>query len=70
MLTRQFNGLRLVLFAEKGAFYNHGQSCCAGSRIYVHEEIYDQFVEKLAKKAKSIKLGDQMHPDTEMGKTF
>jgi len=41
-----------------GAFFNHGQCCCAGSRIFVHESIYDEFVEKAVIKAKSRKVGD------------
>lgn len=39
-------------------FSNHGQSCCAGSRTYVHEKIYDKFVAKAAAKAKARKVGD------------
>lgn len=39
-------------------FANHGQSCCAGSRTYVHEKIYDQFVAKTVAKAKARKVGD------------
>lgn len=39
-------------------FSNHGQSCCAGSRTYVHEKIYDQFVAKAAAKAKARKVGN------------
>ncbi|MET3876729.1 aldehyde dehydrogenase family protein [Chitinophaga sp. OAE865] len=40
-----------------GAFYNNGQSCCAVERIYVHEKIYDQYVEEFVKAVKSWKLG-------------
>ncbi|XP_065371986.1 aldehyde dehydrogenase X, mitochondrial [Calliphora vicina] len=39
-------------------FSNHGQSCCAGSRTYVHENIYDKFVAKAAAKAKARKVGN------------
>ncbi|XP_023308365.2 aldehyde dehydrogenase 9 [Lucilia cuprina] len=39
-------------------FSNHGQSCCAGSRTYVHEKIYDEFVAKAAAKAKARKVGN------------
>lgn len=39
-------------------FSNHGQSCCAGSRTYVHEKIYDKFVAKAAAKGKARKVGD------------
>ncbi len=40
-----------------GAFYNNGQSCCAVERIYVHEKVYDQYVEEFVKAVKSWKLG-------------
>lgn len=41
-----------------GAFYNNGQSCCAVERIYVHEKIYDQYVDEFAKEVKSWKIGE------------
>lgn len=40
-----------------GAFYNNGQSCCAVERIYVHEAIYDQYVEQFIKEVKTYKVG-------------
>lgn len=40
-----------------GAFYNNGQSCCAVERIYVHEKIYDQYVDEFVKEVKSWKTG-------------
>jgi len=40
-----------------GAFYNNGQSCCAVERIYVHENIYDEFVQEFIKEVKSWKVG-------------
>jgi len=40
-----------------GAFYNNGQSCCSVERIYVHEKIFDQYVEEFVKEVKSYKLG-------------
>src|SRR5215203_7107426 len=40
-----------------GAFYNNGQSCCAVERIYVHEKIYDQYIEEFIKEVKSWKAG-------------
>ena len=43
---------------HEALFSNHGQSCCAGSRTYVHEKIYDQFVAKAAAKAKARKVGN------------
>jgi acyl-CoA reductase-like NAD-dependent aldehyde dehydrogenase len=41
-----------------GAFYNNGQSCCAVERIYVHEKVYDQYVNEFVKEVKSWKLGE------------
>jgi acyl-CoA reductase-like NAD-dependent aldehyde dehydrogenase len=40
-----------------GAFYNNGQSCCAVERIYVHEKVYDQYVQAFLKEVKSFKTG-------------
>jgi len=40
-----------------GAFYNNGQSCCAVERIYVHEKIYDSYVDEFIKEVKSWKIG-------------
>jgi acyl-CoA reductase-like NAD-dependent aldehyde dehydrogenase len=40
-----------------GAFYNNGQSCCAVERIYVHEKVYDQYVEEFIKEVQSWKTG-------------
>ena len=48
-------------------FHNQGQACIAGSRIIVHENIADEFTEKFAALAESIRLGDPMDPKTEMG---
>jgi acyl-CoA reductase-like NAD-dependent aldehyde dehydrogenase len=41
-----------------GAFYNNGQSCCSVERIYVHEKIYDQYVQSFVKELNSWKVGD------------
>jgi acyl-CoA reductase-like NAD-dependent aldehyde dehydrogenase len=41
----------------EGAFYNNGQSCCALERIYVHEKIYDAFVDAFIEEAKTMKMG-------------
>ena len=38
-----------------GAFYNNGQSCCAVERIYVHEKIYDRYVDEFISEVKSWK---------------
>ena len=50
-----------------GLFFNQGQCCCAGSRVFVEEKVHDMFIEKLVAKAKSRKLGDPFDPATEQG---
>jgi aldehyde dehydrogenase (NAD+) len=50
-----------------GLFFNQGQCCCAGSRLFVEEKIHDQFVEKLVNKAKNQKVGDPFDPNTTQG---
>jgi acyl-CoA reductase-like NAD-dependent aldehyde dehydrogenase len=46
-----------------GAFYNNGQSCCAVERIYVHDRVYDRYLEEFVKEVRSWKVG----PPTEEG---
>ncbi|MFQ6590969.1 MULTISPECIES: aldehyde dehydrogenase family protein [Pseudomonas] len=48
-------------------FHNQGQACIAGSRLVLHERIADAFLEKFIKLAESIRLGDPLDPNTEMG---
>jgi len=48
-------------------YFNAGQVCIAGSRLYVHSSRYDQVVEGVAAYAKSLKLGHGLQPDTQMG---
>ena len=50
-----------------GLFFNHGQCCCAGSRIYVQEGIYDKFLAALQKKVQSLKVCDPFAADTFQG---
>jgi phenylacetaldehyde dehydrogenase len=50
-----------------GIFANHGQNCCAGSRLFVHETIYDRVTEGIAEIASRIRLGPSLDPATEMG---
>jgi len=50
-----------------GIFGASGQSCIAGSRLYIQSKIYDEFLEKLVTKAEKIKLGAPMNKDTQMG---
>ena len=48
-------------------FHNQGQACIAGSRLLLHEKIKDQFLDGFLKLAASIKVGNPLDPDTEMG---
>jgi len=48
-------------------FFNHGQCCCAGSRLYVERPVYDRVVEGVANQAKKIKVGSGLEADTNMG---
>ena len=50
-----------------GIFAASGQSCIAGSRLYIQSKIYDEFLNKLVSKAEKIKLGSPMDPETQMG---
>ena len=53
--------------AASAIFFNHGQCCVAGSRLYVQEGSFDEVVDGVAAIAKSIKLGPGMEQDTQMG---
>jgi phenylacetaldehyde dehydrogenase len=53
--------------AANAIFFNHGQCCVAGSRLFVQEDRFDEVVNGVADVAKSIKLGDGMDADTQMG---
>ena len=53
--------------AQIGILFNQGQVCCAGSRIFVQEGIYNTFLEKLAEAFKKIKVGDPTKMETQMG---
>ena len=53
--------------AQLGILFNQGQVCCAGSRIFVQEGIYDEFIKKLIKKFENIKIGNPLDPTTVMG---
>jgi aldehyde dehydrogenase (NAD+) len=53
--------------AHMGIFVNQGQSCCAGSRVFVEEKIYQQFVEKSVARAQQRRVGDPLDPNTQQG---
>lgn len=56
-----------VNYAAFGAFVGAGQTCVCAARHIVQRSVYDAFVEKLAVKAKAIRVGDPFSPDTQMG---
>jgi phenylacetaldehyde dehydrogenase len=53
--------------AANAIFFNHGQCCCAGSRLLVEKDIFDEVVSGVAGQAKKIKLGSGLAADTQMG---
>jgi len=53
--------------AHFALFFNQGQCCCAGSRLFVEAKAYDEFVEKSVARAKSRKVGDPFDPASEQG---
>ncbi|MEV5411302.1 aldehyde dehydrogenase family protein [Thermopolyspora sp. NPDC052614] len=53
--------------AANAIFFNHGQCCVAGSRLFVHESRFEQVVAGVADIARGITLGPGLHPDTQMG---
>lgn len=52
---------------QMGILFNQGQVCCAGSRVFVQEGIYDQFVEEAVKRFNAVKVGLPWEEDTQMG---
>src|SRR5215475_1298617 len=56
-----------VAGAANAIFFNHGQCCVAGSRLFIHESRYDEVVDGVAEIAKSIRLGSGLDPTTQMG---
>ena len=53
--------------AASAIFFNHGQCCCAGSRLYIENDVFDKVVEGIAEKAKKIRVGSGLDPKTQMG---
>ncbi len=53
--------------AHFGLFFNQGQCCCAGSRVFVDERVHDEFVDKLKQLTQKRKLGHPLDPETEQG---
>lgn len=53
--------------AASAIFFNHGQCCCAGSRLYVQKKIFDEVVSGVTEQAKKIKVREGFNPESEMG---
>jgi phenylacetaldehyde dehydrogenase len=53
--------------AANGSFFNQGQCCNAGSRLYIERDVYDEVVQGVSDEAKKIKVGPGLDPDTQMG---
>jgi len=53
--------------AASAIFFNHGQCCCAGSRLYVEKKIFDKVVDGVAEHASKIKVGSGLDDSTDMG---
>jgi phenylacetaldehyde dehydrogenase len=58
---------RAIPGAASGIFWNHGQSCTAGSRLFAQREVYDQVVDGMVAAAGALKLGHGLEADTDMG---
>lgn len=56
--------------AQLGILFNQGQVCCAGSRIFVQEDIYDEFVSELVNRFNKVKIGLPWKEDTQLGATI
>ena len=58
---------RAVAGAINGCFYYSGQVCTSAERLLVHEDVYDEFLEKFRTAARALKIGDPFDEDTQMG---
>jgi aldehyde dehydrogenase (NAD+) len=56
-----------VAGSHLGLFFNQGQCCCAGSRLFVQESVHDEFVERMVAYNENRRLGDPLDPTTEQG---
>ncbi|CAG8439127.1 4380_t:CDS:2 [Diversispora eburnea] len=56
-----------IKWAHTGIFYNHGQCCTAGSRVYVENSVYNEFLNKFKEYTKNMKIGDPFESDTDQG---
>jgi acyl-CoA reductase-like NAD-dependent aldehyde dehydrogenase len=66
IIDRDVNIDKIIPRCVMGAFSNQGQVCISLQRVYAHEEIYDQFVEKFIEATKQLKAGDPLDPETDV----
>ncbi len=66
IIDKDVNIDKIISRCVTGAFSNQGQVCISLQRVYAHEEIYDQFVEKFIEATKQLKLGDPLDPQTDV----
>ena len=53
--------------AHFALYFNQGQCCCAGSRLYIEQKVYDEVIDRIADKNRSTKIGDPFDPETQQG---
>jgi aldehyde dehydrogenase (NAD+) len=53
--------------AMRGIFFNQGEVCCAGSRLFLEEKIHDEFISKLKNRVEKMIVGNPLDPKTQMG---
>lgn len=58
---------KAIIYAAKAILMNQGQACESGSRLFLHRDIYDTFLDKLIAEFESVKVGDPMEKETQMG---
>lgn len=59
--------VQAIELTHQALFYNQGQNCCAGSRLYVHSSLHDEVAHRLTERAKKRVVGDPFLEDTEQG---
>ena len=50
-----------------GIWFNQGHVCCAGSRLFVEESIHEDFIDRLRNRMRSLRVGDQLDKNTDVG---
>lgn len=61
------DSVKVAAAVAEGCFYNNGQSCCAVERVYVHEKVYDSFVENFLNEVKKLNVGNPLDKSNQQG---